>query len=128
MPAAQPPEGEDEERRGVLDDERHADRDALDRLVVDELDREDPEQAEDHKEREVRATDRCEVASLERERDREEHDEREEDPPLRQGLRRDAEVEGSDRDDATDRVERGGGDREQVAEGRTAQSDSQSRG
>ena len=60
----------------------------------------------------VRAPDRGQIASLERERQPEEHDEREEDPPFRERVRRDAEVERAFRDDATDRVERGGGDRE----------------
>jgi len=133
VPAAHAPVSEDHQRRGVLDHEGHADRNALDGLVVDELDREHAQQAEEPEQREVSAADRAEVVALEDQRDRGEGDEREQDPPLGQQVGRYAELEGALGDDATDRVERGRDDREDIAQktgssGRSAQSASQSRG
>jgi hypothetical protein len=128
VPAAHAPVREDQERRGVLDDERDTDRDALDRLVIHELYGHDPEEPEQREPGKIGALDRQQIAPLERERQREEHEEGEQDAKLGERLGRDAELERALGDDATDRVERGGDDREEIAKGGPAQSASQSRG
>src|SRR5207249_4955805 len=56
-PPAQPRVDQQEDRPGVLDDERHTDWDALDRLVVDEGYAREADDPEDSKERKIRSAD-----------------------------------------------------------------------
>src|SRR5439155_11070618 len=123
---------QNEDDRGVLDDERDRDGDALDRFVVEPLHTAHAEDAERGEPDEILAAD-AQLARVPRRDDRDEGHETEEDSQLREHAWRDAKVECRFRDTAAKGEERGGAERDRipgpVARGvPVAQSASQSRG
>ena len=108
--SAEPRVDQEQERPGVLDDEGNPDRDALDRLVIDERNPCEAHDAEDGKDRKILSPD-PQIKAQGRE-DRDKHKEREEDTPLRENGRLHTRVEGRLRDNAADTKERGRRQRE----------------
>src|SRR5205809_158589 len=102
---AEPRVDQEQDRPGVLDDEGNPDRDALDRLVIDERNPGEPDDAEHNEERQVGAANP--QVKAHRRKDRNEYKESEEDTPLREDGRLHTRVEGRLRDNAADTKERG---------------------
>src|SRR5438270_571069 len=104
-PPAEPRVDQEQDRPGVLDDEGNPDRDALDRLVIDERYAREANDTEDNEEGQVGAPNP--QVKAHRRKDRKEYEESEEDTPFREDGRLHTRVEGRLRDNAADTKERG---------------------
>src|SRR5207245_11027426 len=104
-PSAEPRVHQEQDRPCVLDDEGDPDRDALDRLVIDERYAREANDTEDDEEGQVGAPNP--QVKAHRRKDRNEYEESEEDTPFREDGRLHTRVEGSLRDNAADTKERG---------------------